>query len=82
MNTDMALVNHVMPCPRCYPASDRYCEVGRELWIEDKVSWFCEMKSKDIRRHEFEIFRLNTGDRFVQEIKKRVVERHYKLRVV
>jgi len=78
MNTDMALTNHVMPCSDCFPPNDRYCAVGRELWIEDKVAWFCELKNKDIRRGELSILLTNTPDELVQEIKKRVVDRFKK----
>ena len=33
-------LDHWTACHDCHPRHDRYCETGRELWIEDQVQWF------------------------------------------
>ena len=33
-------LDHWTACHDCHPRHDRYCETGRELWIQEQVRWF------------------------------------------
>lgn len=43
-------INHIMGCSRCYAPNDRYCDAGRELWIEDKVGFVLAHSSYEERK--------------------------------
>lgn len=77
MNTaHEALINHasVKGVTCCHPMSGRYCAVGRELWIDDKVQAVLDEKSLAERRYLLEQMSRNIPQ-WLDEIKRRVAER-------
>mgnify|MGYP006977248917 FL=1 len=48
-----SLLNHasVIGATCCHPMSGRYCEVGRELWVEDKAQFIAGLGSRHEREY-------------------------------
>lgn len=71
-----ALLNHacVVGVTCCHPRSDRYCAVGRELWIDDKVQAVLDETKLEARRYQLEQMARNIPQ-WLPEIKRRVAER-------
>ena len=70
-----AHINHIMACKDCFAPSDKYCPVGRELWLADNVAYVCSLQSKDERRHAIEVGRIMSPG-WIDEIMRRVTERY------
>ena len=71
-----ALINHasVKGVTCCHPMSGRYCAIGRELWIDDKVQPVLAETSLADRRYQLEQMERNIPQ-WLDEIKRRVAER-------
>ena len=71
-----ALINHasVKGVTCCHPMSGRYCAVGRELWIDDKVQAVLDEEKIEDRRYLLEQMERNIPQ-WLDEIKRRVAER-------
>ena len=74
--THEALINHasVRGVTCCHPMSGRYCAIGRELWIDDKVQAVLDEPSLAERRYLLEQMERDMPQ-WLDEIKKRVAER-------
>lgn len=71
-----SLLNHasVRGVTCCHPMSGRYCAVGRELWIDDKVQAVLDETSLEARRYLLEQMARNMPQ-WLDEIKRRVADR-------
>jgi len=71
-----ALINHasVRGVTCCHPMSGRYCAIGRELWIDDKVQAVLDEPSLTDRQYQLEQMARNIPQ-WLDEIKRRVAER-------
>lgn len=71
-----SLLNHasVVGATCCHPMSGRYCAVGRELWIDDKVQAVLDEEKIEDRRYLLEQMAHNIPQ-WLDEIKRRVEER-------
>lgn len=71
-----ALINHasVRGVTCCHPMSGRYCAIGRELWIDDKVQAVLDEEKIEDRRYLLEQMARNIPQ-WLDEIKYRVAER-------
>lgn len=74
--THEALINHasVKGVTCCHPMSGRYCAIGRELWIDDKVQAVLDEEKIEDRRYLLEQMARNIPQ-WLDEIKRRVAER-------
>jgi len=73
--TSEALINHLNNSANCcYAPNDRYCEWGRQLWIDDKVQAVLDEPSPADRRYLLEQMARNIPQ-WLEEIKRRVAER-------
>lgn len=73
--TSEALINHLNNHTNCcYAPNDRYCEWGRQLWIDDKVQAVLDEPSLTDRRYQLEQMARNIPQ-WLDEIKRRVAER-------
>lgn len=57
----------------CFAPNDRYCEAGRELWLEDKVQAVLAETSLSARRYLLEQMARNIPQ-WLDEIKRRAAE--------
>lgn len=73
--TSEALINHLNNRTNCcYAPNDRYCEWGRQLWIDDKVQAVLDEEKIEDRRYLLEQMERNMPT-WLDEIKKRVAEK-------
>lgn len=73
--TSEALINHLNNATNCCCApNDRYCEWGRQLWIDDKVQAVLDETKLEARRYQLEQMARNIPQ-WLDEIKRRVAER-------
>jgi len=73
--TSEALINHLNNHTNCcYAPNDRYCEWGRQLWIDDKVQAVLDEPSLTARQYQLEQMARNIPQ-WLDEIKRRVAER-------
>lgn len=73
--TTFALINHLNNRTNCcYAPNDRYCEWGRQLWIDDKVQAVLDEPCLTARRYQLEQMERNMPQ-WLDEIKRRVAER-------
>ena len=73
--TSEALINHLNNGSNCcYAPNDRYCEWGRQLWIDDKVQAVLDEPSLTDRRYLLEQMARNIPQ-WLDEIKRRVADR-------
>lgn len=73
--TSEALINHLNNRTNCcYAPNDRYCEWGRQLWIDDKVQAVLDEQSLTARRYQLEQMARNIPQ-WLDEIKRRVADR-------
>ena len=74
--THDALLSHasVRGVTCCHPMSGRYCAIGRELWIDDKVQAVLDEPSLAERRYLLEQMEQNIPQ-WLDKIKRRVAER-------
>lgn len=68
-----ALLNHLNQRSNCcFAPSDRYCDLGRELWLQDKAEFLAGLTSRDARRYTLEQLRNNLPG-WADEIERRMV---------
>ena len=73
--TSEAPINHLNNRTNCcYAPNDRYCEWGRQLWIDDKVQAVLDETKLEARRYQLEQMGRNIPQ-WLDEIKRRVAER-------
>jgi len=73
--TSEALINHLNNHTNCcYAPNDRYCEWGRQLWIDDKVQAVLDEPSLTDRQYQLEQMARNIPQ-WLDEIKRRVADR-------
>lgn len=73
--TTQPLINHLNNRTNCcYAPNDRYCEWGRQLWIDDKVQAVLDETKLEARRYQLEQMSRNMPQ-WLDEIKRRVAER-------
>ena len=69
-----ALISHLNNGTNCcYAPSERYCSVGRQLWIEDKAADFMRLRDDNARRYAMEQLRRNVAPEWVALIRRRLV---------
>lgn len=68
-----SFVNHFTACKQCRPRHDIYCEVGRELWIDDKASSIAHFDALKTRQYWLNDVKMNWPHYYLQ-IEKKVVE--------
>ena len=68
-----SLTNHLTPPRGCCCAShDRYCAIGRELWLDDRVQAITDTVGIEARRYLLEQEARNNPE-WLWEIKARLV---------
>lgn len=66
-----ALISHLNNGTNCcYAPSERYCSVGRQLWIEDKAADFMRLRDDNARRYAMEQLRRNVAPEWVALIRR------------
>jgi len=67
-----AFLDHWTACPDCRPRHDRYCETGRELWIQEQVDWFMR-QTDETKRIELAAMQKN-NPKWHGVVRQRVVD--------
>lgn len=67
-----AFLDHWTACPDCHPRYDRYCETGRELWVQEQVDWFIA-QTDETKRIELAAMQRN-NPKWHGVVRQRVVE--------
>lgn len=65
-------LDHWTACPDCRPRHDRYCEIGRELWVQEQVRWFLA-QTDETKRIELAAMQKN-NPKWHGVVRQRVVE--------
>lgn len=46
----MNLIGHIMSCDYCNGRHEKYCDLGRQLWVDSQAQYVVGLESKENRR--------------------------------
>ena len=67
-----ALFDHLNAGQCCRASHGRYCETGRELWVQDKVAFVLSISDRETRMAVMDILRDN-APQWAEEIEGRII---------
>lgn len=67
-----ALFDHLNDGQCCRASHGRYCETGRELWVQDKVAFVLSISDRETRMAVMDILRDN-APQWAEEIEGRII---------
>jgi hypothetical protein len=67
-----ALFDHLSAGRCCRASHGRYCETGRELWVQDKVAFVLSISDRETRKAVMDTLRDNAPE-WAEEIEGRII---------
>ena len=67
-----ALFDHLSAGRCCRASHGRYCETGRELWVQDKVAFVLSISDLETRKEVMDTLRDNAPE-WAEEIEGRII---------
>lgn len=67
-----ALFDHLSAGRCCRASHGRYCETGRELWVQDKVAFVLSISDRETRKSVMDTLRDNAPE-WAEEIEGRII---------
>ena len=68
-----ALIDHLNASQCCRASHGRYCETGRELWVQDKVAFVLSISDRETRKAVMDTLRDN-APQWAEEIEGRIIQ--------
>jgi len=76
-----AHLDHVLSCANCHAPADKYCDVGRELWVALKVREISDLPTLAEQKEVMALVKA-MSPKWVEVIGQRVNAEYRRLRVV
>ena len=67
-----ALFDHLSAGRCCRASHGRYCETGRELWVQDKVAFVLSISDRETRKAVMDTL-LDNAPEWAEEIEGRII---------